>query len=259
MAQLRLDRFTNTKLKFTNPIEINFDVKFKDLTLMCGANGVGKTFLNKMTWATMFIANSFLLQKEYNQKALSEDFTDIDLVQFVLDTTFSDQDFNGEVKYYNIEPILGTPEEFLDFTIVDGKVTNLEYDFQELTSAANPVYLSAQTRQFSAIESYTSIKDLMGIEQLASFEHIEKLTGHFPLYDIFAMELLINKFPMISEVLKHLKSTGSKLEEELPDITEMFVEKGKVYGTIAGKKTRISNLGAGHQALLIMFIGAIKV
>jgi len=257
MAKLTLDRFTNTRLRFDNPIAINFDVEFKNLTLMCGANGVGKTFLNKMTWATMFIANAFLLQKEHNAPVLSDKFTDIDLVQFVLDTTFSDQDFNGDVKFYNIEPILGTPEEFIDFTIVDGKVTDLEYDFQELESASNPVYLSAQTRQFSAIESYTSIKDLMRISHLTCFEDIEKLTGHFPLYDIFAMELLIGKFPAISEVLKQLAGASPDLSDELPNITEMFVEKGKVYGTIDGNKTRISNLGAGHQALLIMFIGAI--
>jgi len=252
---LQLTQFTNCKFELEDPVKLNVDMTFKNLNLLCGFNGVGKTFLNKMLYATHLFASVFLLEKTHGIK-LNADFDARDTLQWILDNSFTDQNFNGEVKFYNLEPITGVPWEHLTFVLKHGQVQELNVDFMECTEAAMPTYLSAATRKFAALENFVTIKSLLGIETLEEFSDIDKLCEHFPLYDILAIEKLIGKFDNISAILAQLKEIGNGLSDEIPNISYIKVLKNKIVCDIDGKEQRITNLSAGHQALLIMFLGA---
>jgi len=252
---LKLTQFTNCKFDLEDPVKLNVDMKFSQLTLTAGANGIGKSFLNKMLFSIQTFASSYLLEKTHGIK-LNEEFSTEDTLQWILDNTFTNQNFNGEIKFYNIEPITGAPWEHLTFVLTDGKVSELDLDFMKYTEAAMPTYLSTATRQFTALENFVTIKSLLGIEQLETFDDINKLCEHFPLYDVFAIEKIIASFPKIEEIFKTLKNNGNELFDELPNITYIKVKNGKIMVDLDGKETNIITLGAGHQSLLIMFLGA---
>jgi len=250
-----LTQFTNCKFNITTPLALDVDMSFRQLTLSAGDNGIGKSFLNKMLFSIQTFASTYLLEKTHGIK-LNEEFSTEDTLQWILDNTFNDQDFNGEIKFYNLEPITGVPWEYLTFVLIDGKVSELTIDFMKYTEAAMPTYLSSATRQFSALENFVSIKSLLGIKQIEKFEEINKLCEHFPLYDVFAIEKIIASFSRIEEIFKTLKDMGSELVDEFPNITYIKVKNNKIVVDLDGKETSITNLGAGNQALLIMFLGS---
>ena len=127
--------------------EMNLDINnmgLSQLNLMCGTNGVGKSFLNKSTWAMLFFANAICLRTMYPEYGdFNPEFTDDELMQFIMDNTFSDQDFTGTMRFYNEEPILGTPEEYVDVTFNEGKVT-VTYDMLGSTNVGTPTYMELQ-------------------------------------------------------------------------------------------------------------------
>jgi len=247
--------FNKVRLDMTVP-KMKVDVEYQQLTLLCGTNGVGKSFSNKLTWAMVFAFNTIIVQNVHNIK-LNEAFSDEDLLQFVLDNTFDDQDFSGKVRYYSTDKILDVPHYIIEFTLTDGKVSDLIIDMPTgAMPSGTPTYLSKETRQFAYLDRYVTMKDLLGVKDLATFEDLAKLCEHFRIYDLFAMEGIIEKFPKVSTILEMVNKTSPEMLEELDIVSIECEKKGICYTNSDGAQKKVSTLGDGHQALLIMFIGA---
>jgi len=250
--------FNKVKLSLTKP-KMSFDIEYKNLALICGTNGVGKSFSNKLTWLNIFTMNLFIVEETHGVK-LNEDFTREETLQFVLDTTFEEQDFCGKVKYYYEDDLVGVPHYILEYTLEDGKVTELFVEYPTEAKASNaPTYLSKETRQFSYLDRYITMKGLLQAN-FETFPDLQKLCEHFRIYDIFASEQLLQKLPYVSAILASIANTSDMLEGlDIDSIQYNETKKGICYTDSSGVEKRITTLGDGHQALLIMMIGAVPV
>lgn len=250
--------FNKVKLNLTNP-NMRATIDYKELSIMCGKNGIGKSFSNKLTWVNVFVMNLFLIEETMGVK-LNENFTREETLQFVLDSTFEEPDFTGTIKYYSTDKIMDVPYFIIEYTLTDGKVSNLVVDHPENPKPSGlPVYMSKETRQFAYIDRYVVMKDLLNVD-LQTFEGLEKIIEHFRIYDVFAMETLLQKLPKMPEVLKTVKSSSDMLDDlDIASIEYSTEKKALCYTDSHGALKKVTTLGDGHQAILIMMIGVVPV
>lgn len=257
----RFSGFSEIKCNITKPIHMSsLDMKFKPLTLITGLNNSGKSFLNKLMWASTTFFNMKLVEKVTGLKDTAK--SDIEIFQFILDKTFIDNDIEGTIEYRSRDELLNVAFYSLLFTMENGKLTNLDFSWPDDAQPMGQItYLSKDARDFNFIDRYTKTKKILGITTIESWDNIEKLAEWFRLYDIFAIETTIPKFKMVKSIL----DTASKVSKELVDeIGIKDIEFDDSDGSLNyydenNNKRNIRSLGAGSQSILMMILSSIPV
>jgi hypothetical protein len=251
--------FTHVKVKMDTPITMDTALEFKSLNLICGMNGAGKSLMNKLTWvAGIFLAGK-IAEKVHN---ISDTKDTKESFQFILNKTFDNQDFNGEFEYHLRDELLSVSFYNVKFQVENGKVTELSWSFpDDVAPCGSVTYLSTYVRDFSNIERYLKIKNMMNIESIRSWDDIEKLCDMFKIYDVLALESIIPKFENAGALLKSIKDTGisAGLMDDF-DLVDLEVDKKKgeiYYHNNKNDKIRISTLGAGDQSIIMMLISVL--
>lgn len=248
--------FTHVKINMTKPFNMTTGLEFASLNLIVGKNGAGKSVLNKLTWAAATLLSSKITEKVYNIKDTKDD---VSMLQFILDNTFDSQDFNGEFEFHTRDELLRVSFYCVKFDLVNGNVQDLRWSFpDDVVPCGSVTYLSTYVRDFSNIEKYLKIKNMMNVETFQSWDDIEKLCGMFKLYDILALESIIPKFENAGTMLKRIKDSGITTELmndfDLVDL-EIDKKKGEIYYyNNKSDKIRISTLGAGDQSVIMMLV-----
>lgn len=229
----------------------NFELR--NLSLLIGKNGSGKTMVLIQSWIVTYITSSYLLAGtsiEATTKGL----------QVLFDKSFDQNDFTGKV-HGEFEHI------HIDFDIDNGKVQNLAFtcigcDIKDIIPSGMPIFMSTNTRLFTSLNQYVKFKKAIGItdpvEKLAECDFM-KLCDSYKIYDVLFMEQQLRRlsdpyFKMQSPTTVALKDAFKK------DITHIFYDEKKQEIQVTEVKdgkpetypvTRLSN---GEQAMLNMLI-----
>lgn len=249
--------FTHVKIDLKQPIVLEADMEMKSFNIMVGPNNAGKSLCNKLNWATTLFFTSKLIA---DATGFKDDKTDEDTFQFIMDTTFDEQCFEGNFEFYVRDEVIKAPFYFIKFNINKGKVTNISMDYPDnVIPCGTPIYLSTFSRDFSTMELYLKTKKMMGIDNMTSLKDMEKLTEWFKLYDISAFESILNKINTTDNISKALSSVRTILDTtfELTSI-EIDTEECKIYGMGNNKKMkRMSSFGAGEQSIIVMMLASL--
>jgi len=244
--------FTEGDIELTNPMKLTAKLDYKRLTLLAGENDSGKSLTNKLIWASTFFFNMKLIQ---HVTGLTEDKSDEEVFKYILDNTFDDQKFNGSIVYSTREDLLKVAFYKIRFNLVNGEVTDLFVDFPiDAQPMGSIIYLSKEARDFSNIEKYLKIKKMIGVDEIDTWESLEKLGEFNKLYDIISIESLLVKFQDVKPLLKLISQSGGDelLGDDLVDI-EFDKNKSELYYTTStNEKKRLSTLGAGTQSIIFI-------
>lgn len=253
--------FTEAKYDLKTPTLFSAKMEMKKLTLVSGANSAGKSLSNKLLWVSTFFFNMKLVE---HVTGITDEKSDTEILQYILDNTFVDQDFNGKIQYTTREQLLKVSFYKIEYSLIHGKVVDLIIDFpKDAKPMGDVTYLSKDARDFGNIEKYLKIKKMIGIDEITSWDDIEKLGEFHKIYDIFAIEGLLAKFNDINPILKMMKSLNSDLLSEMGigDLVgiEFNKEKSELYYiTESNEKKRLSTLGIGTQSMLLMMTSTIS-
>lgn len=250
--------FDSLTLDITDPLKFSGTLAYNNLSLICGANGAGKSFSNKLTWVNNFFFNALLVAKK-EEIELMPGSNQSEILQWMLDATFIDQHFIGSVSMEATDKITDVPHYFLEYSLLDGKVLDLKIDYPTKAVPMGPIiYLSKEVRSFSSIENYLRTREMVGGSQISSLEDMGRLVEFFPLFDIVGHESLLLKFEKMPELLKIVNSVDSSLLDGL-DIKSIYIEDKKIlYTDSKGISRRTVSLSSGHQAILIMLLTSVS-
>lgn len=247
MEKKQLGHVSLVKLILTNPQMDIKEMPLKDLTILVGQNGTGKSFLLKTTW---FMGASLCGQSMSGMSG--NDFKQY--VQEMFTNTYGkNNDITGQMAY---SYTCGT---YLRITIEAGNVSNVEcFLAQGVEVKSMPVFLSKDTRLFSCVTQYLKFKKATNAEP-STESGMKTLMDMYPIYDLFQLENVVNRInKMDDKMLKTINKGMSKFDETYADvnaITELIIVDGDVlYSTATVSRKSILTYGAGHQSLLMMQI-----
>jgi len=250
--------FTEANIDITEPMKFNATMEMRNLTLMAGMNDTGKSLYNKLTWCATFFFNIKLTEAFNN---IAEEMPSKELMQFILDKSFVEANFNGTIEFNYRDPLLKVKFYGISLKMVDGKVAELEWELSKNTEPMGQVtYLSTDVRDFANIQKYVKIKKMMGIDDINSFDQIEQLSEFYKIYDVFAIEFLLQKLENVNPMLKQMQSMTSS-NDLIKDFGITSLEYDKEAAELSyiddkGIKRNITTLGQGAQSILIMIMTA---
>lgn len=272
----------NCRIDLTEPLEMHLNCDVKNLNILVGENGVGKSLYMKMVWLLGLCASHVsamdnlenvdqhvkvsqgLRETEVYKNSQSPEFlafvkspeARLNILSDYYRNTFVDANFVGdaEIEFYTTK----NPDDIGTFKLVfdNGEVTEFSYHFtDEMNFFPVPVFMSTSMRLFSQMETFFMV------EQLGSPEQVLK---QFRLYDLMYAQKFKQACPIIFDA------------DERIDLTEMMVEMNEsisklglsqirgidlVDGVIFllgeyEQRVRASTLGNGVQAWLNMMVGA---
>lgn len=233
-------------IDITDPVQLKFEnLNYRNLTLLTGLNGTGKSFVMKMTWVMATFINHVLTavvhKLPYNQNPG---------MQFLLDKTFTHNDLTGSVT---MGYMFGN---FITIELDQGKVTKLVLSLEEnMVPSGQPIYMSSGTRLFSGVISYMRLRNSLGIApgMLTNDSELTKLCDSYILPDVlFIEELLLNITTKTTpDIIKGFNESIKKFDEKF-QITDIKADYAKAEILISDDKRTdysITQLGSGHQAL----------
>lgn len=246
----KLGNISYVKYELTTP---KFDVEIKDMrdiSILVGQNGTGKTLHLVMIWCINTLVDAKYRYKFKTEEAFKQ------MCENVFKYAFIDLKLEGSITAkYN---------EGLEFNIAftEGKVTNVTITKDNnIVVNTQTQFMSKQTRVFSDINRYYSIKDAMCPESVkfSSFyspsDKLETLNRMYRIYDILFMEKL-----------KEVFATKQKIDQELLDILDTTGTKDLEYIQYSGNKLiaykkdgtefNLETLGAGEQSMLVMHMSS---
>lgn len=211
------------------PISMKSELTMNKLSVLVGANGVGKTLFLKLHWAMAMIGAIICQRPQEDLKKTA---------QFVFDNTFTNNNFDG-VIILNFD-VGNVMVKFESGKIADAKI-------YELKPIPPPIFMSSGMRTFDSMVLYLHARK--GSKQ-------EELLKIYKLYDIFYVEKLISRCPinLPERISKHLR------QFDFPEIKTVNVNLDSCQFSIIlenGEEKNLTTFGKGHQALLNMTIGQI--
>lgn len=236
------------------PIKFKFkDFEFSKLALLVGTNGSGKTLILKINWCLSYIAEMFIAKKRAGDNSST-----IDMVQYIFDKSFEDQDFNGELG------CVFTNTGSIKIIFEKGKVTEAIIDIDDdVENQGLPIFMSKDTRTFDAYKRYLQTRKLIGIKGDISMNHpslMEKLLEQYKLYDVIFLERIIGILLQKPIILK------KSMKESLNDTFEITVQIESIgldenkselyYVDSTGKVGLLTKLSAGEQSLINMIVNS---
>ncbi len=237
--------FRNLNIIMSAPANMNFkDITVKELMVLVGTNGSGKTFALVSVYVLGFVLQTAVVMKDQPQDILKT------LAQFAVTHCYSD--LENTTGVISGETIYGSS---ISITIDKGVVTDVQIVIpKETIKPSNVVYMSSNLRLFSNISMYLKLRKANTGIRDTSEEIIAKMLKDYKLYDVMTMERLLAHMPMATtpEMLEHFEKFDLK-----EDITSFNVDlvQCEMYAVIgADKRKNLSSYGNGHQAMLNMII-----
>lgn len=240
----RIDSMTIDGIASMNII----DMTHKQIMVFIGANGTGKTLVLVLVWVITMLAMI------YSRVGVA--FKCIDILQWMLDKCFVDQDWTGKtgIKFTNLD---------IGFELKDGKVIDVTANKKgELIDIPMPIFMSKNTRTYEQIISYFKTRKLLGIHgevSITSMEDIEKLSGMFKLYDIFFMERLLTRLKLgiiiRADISDKLHEMFLGANSKCGKVVKMTYDDHKtdiLYEDSDGNIKSVNTLSAGEQSMLNM-------
>ena len=250
--------FTDVKCTISSPMSLTTDMTFKKLTILTGLNNSGKSLIQKLLWATHTFFNMKLVEKITGIK--DNDKTDNEIFKFILDNTFSEQNFTGEFEWHQRDDLLKVSFYSIKYTILNGIITDLNMSWpDDAQPGGKATYLSKDARDFNNIERYLKTKKMLNITDITSWSNLEALSEWYKLYDIFAIETSLVKFEKTNNLLQLLGNTKDSLLGDL-DLVNIKVDQpaGKLYYINSKNEEKsLSSLGAGEQSIIMMLMSAL--
>lgn len=246
----RLGNISYVKYELKNP---NFNVEvndMRDVNILVGANGSGKTLHLVMIWCI-----NTLVDARYRYKFKSEDAFK-QMCQNIFKYAFVDLKIDGNInaKY----------KEGLEFNIAftEGEVTKVTINKDNnVIVNTQTQFMSKQTRVFTDINRYYSIKNAICPEDIkfSKFynpsDQLEALNKMYRVYDILFMERFREVFMIKQKVeqslLDILDTPGTKNLEYIEYQVDKLVGIAK-----DGSHINLETLGAGEQSMLVMHMGS---
>jgi len=251
--------FTESNIDISEPMAFTATMEMKSLTLMSGMNDTGKSLYNKLNWCATFFFNLKLAEAFHK---IPEEMPPKEMMQFILDKSFVDANFNGTIEFNYRDPLLKVKFYGISMKLVDGKVEELEWELSKNTQPMGQVtYLSTDVRNFSNIQKYVKIKKMLGIEALNSFDDIEKLSEFYKMYDVLAIEFLLGTLENVNPMLKQIQAMDAS-NDLIKEFGIVSLDYNKAEAELSyldsdNKKRNITTLGQGAQSMLIMIMTAI--
>jgi hypothetical protein len=213
----------------TTPFKMDCEIELKQLAVFVGQNGAGKSFVLKTCYALGAIGCGYFAKG----KLLLE------TAQFVLDNTFTDQNFDGTLKaIYSKGSVAVTLEK--------GKVLSVVPE--NLVEPVPVIFMSTDLRTFQNMDLYLMFRK-------GAKEMMELLKG-YRLYDVTYMEAMIARCPiLLSEQVRNILPAYDFTDK----ITSIEVDQEECHFQAVmedGSKKNLASYGNGHQAILNMMIGA---
>ena len=251
--------FTDTKFEMTHPTEMSTNMNFNKLTVICGMNGAGKSLVQKLMWASHTFLNMKLVEKVTGIKDTEKDDTTV--LQYILDNTFDEQNFNGEFEWHMRDELLKVSFYVLQYKLTDGKVSDIHMSYPEdAQPGGGATFLSKDARCFGNIERYLKTKKMLNITELTGWKDLEALGDWFKLFDIFAIEQFLAKFDKAAPLIQMLKSFGGTDELLKIDLVDLKADSstGKLYYINSKSEQKsLTTLGAGEQSIIMMLLSAV--
>ena len=170
-------------------MKMDFDMEYQAIALLVGMNGSGKSLILKINWVVSTIMATLI-----NGKKMGHRLDPKETAQYVMDGTFSNQNFHGDITAYFEN---GT----LEMSIDDGIVTMAGYDAGGVEEVPTPIFMSTQTRTFDQIDMYLQMEKNLTREQLLD---------SYPLYDMVFIERMkvffdggMKASPLFKETVKN--------------------------------------------------------
>lgn len=245
---MKVDTHINKMTIILDEPKMNFvDIEYNALTLLVGANNVGKSFFLKTTWVMSFIAAMVSAAKTLTSDQMTE------MAQFAFDKSYENQTLTGNigVKFNNgatleVQLVMGMIKQF----IVIG--------FDDAMKFPMPKYLSSKMRLFDAISMYLKIrKDKFGMVSTGPIDAlVEGMLEYYPLYDIIYIEGLINNSPIMAshEINNSFKSFD--FDKDIKSLTA-DLDTCDFYVTFEDDTIKyMKSYSAGQQAIVNMVFGS---
>jgi len=242
-----LGQMIDIDINITKPMKMEHNMGLRELTLMTGMNGAGKSLINKLVWLSAMFTNGVLVARE--QKLPGDQ---IHLAQYLFDGTFTDNDFTGTIiPAYQFG-------NHVSFELEEGKVLKADFKIEdEVESSGMPVYMSTVTRLLTSFVTYIKTKNLLGLSSGPPTieSDMQKLLTMYRLYDILFIEGQLNKFSKASkEDFERFNLDMQKFDEDF-EITSISIDYTKpdiLYSNSKVTDKSILSFSSGEQSLINM-------
>lgn len=239
-----IGQFSSVKFNIAEPLDMNdVDFTLNNLTLLCGANGSGKTFVLINVYALTGVAN--LITKGVGDGV-------VEGAQFIFDNCLSDQNIDGTISS------VFTNNSTLEITFKEGKVVDVNHTgFENITDITPIKYMSSSMRLFSAMNQYLKVRKIFTNQGKENELLFNEMLGHYKLYDVAYIEGLIVSLPkrIHGTKLAELKDSFN-IDENIIEFN-VDLDKCEFYVNVDTTENRkyLSRYSNGHQAILNMFLG----
>jgi predicted ATP-binding protein involved in virulence len=241
-----LGHLNTITIELNQPFKLNIpEMQHRELMVLIGKNGTGKTFVLKLVWVV-----TMQLYMKLIAKKIGVPYNDKENLQFLMDHSFTDNNMDGKLKFmYGVGDII-------NITMENGKVADVTYLLDEnLTEGTMPIFMSKETRLFSDIVRYLKFRKTLGIDPgVLNEADTLKLLELYRIYDIMYMEQLLqnieqNTTPKLIELFnKHMHGFD---EHFILETLRVDYKAGMIYIKQKDKpEEHIDKLGAGHQSLV---------
>lgn len=230
--------------------KMNFDIELRNLNLLTGLNGVGKSFILKLNFAlTSFLASVHGISQS---PLVSHPRAYEEAMQYLLDGTYEDQRFTGE---FTAEGDNARVKVILE----DGQVMKVDHFVAPGTNVGAPLFMSTTARTFQQIRAYLKFRKLMGVTDVSKPDQMPKMLEGYRLYDILYIEKLLVFIKNITPAQLMVIENQLKAFDQEFNISQLTVtadESDILYTDDKVSDQSLTRLGNGHQALINMTIGS---
>lgn len=170
-----LGHLKSIAINIDKPIKMEIpDMEFRSLMIIVGENGSGKSLVLKINWAVATIISTVV-----NAKVMGVPVDSTTIAQHIMDNTFTDQNFNGEI-------IANFDNGIIELVINEGKVERAGIETHPLVKqVSTPIFMSTDMRTFDQIKTYFKMQGILGSD--------EKMLEMYRLYDIVYVKMLEQK------------------------------------------------------------------
>lgn len=239
-----LGHVKNAEFSLEEPINVKIgSMNFNSLTLLVGTNGTGKTLLNKVIYfATFYAALEFALKD--NVAHLKEHVSELEKYnpQFLFDHIFEDpKEFTGNITVH-------FENGSFYCNVKEGIISNARLEYDSYVNASSfPRYLSSTARLFTNVET---ILKAFKIDN-------DQVLEEYKLYDVMHAKYL-EKYALLTSNFSDnlIKTFKESYEFDCVKLTYDEASHKFYYTDSKGVTRKVTSLGAGHQAIINMFVGA---
>jgi len=251
---------TEIKMDFKEPMKFNSIIDIKQLVLLTGQNGSGKTFIFKMAWITSLLSNTIHSLSKMTNVSYDDVYLNYKhMLQTYFHNTFNDpQKITGTCALYGVDEQSGDKYN-VSLSIALGKIVDMSYENLEYVQVIQ--FLPKSVRQFNDILQYITIKksisnenDIFNIYKLDELASLEQFTHILQGDGITLSESTQKK---LHDMQIH-NSHDYKDEEEI-FVKKIFLKDDKIYMKYTdGIEYDCSSLSSGIQSVLMSILFASK-